>query len=243
MSGSRFFHGLTFRNRTYIDSSGNIRPPRSELMTREVVIPINYADGTAEVATNFKFPTTAVFLDAYVNIRTAEATGTTKTFKVGTATADSGTPNLFLDGVIASATGLVDYTNTNGVAITLGSSPATYTSPYGAYLTITGGTTTHINVTRGTTTTSDLFTTTPGTVYLSAGDSVNVTYSSVPTVTAFQSDPGPIIASVGGKRISWTPASNDWANFDGDLIVRYFVLGDLTQYQTSGEQPEQGVGN
>lgn len=135
----------------------------------------------------------------------------------------------------------MNYTNCGPVAITLPASPATYTTPYPAELAITGGTTTHINITRNGTTTADLATTTPYSISLMNGDSVNVTYSGTPTVNAFQAG-SPVITGVGAKRVSWTPASSDWANFDGDLIIQYAVMGDLTKSsENAGTSPEQGI--
>lgn len=245
MTGTRLYGGVGVRNRAYrppsTAASTALRPSRTELIYRDVVIPINFADGTSENPTNFKFPATAVAYEAYVNVRTAEATGTTKTLQVGTATADGGTPNILLDGLSVSSTGLLNYTSCGPVAITLGSSPATYTTPYPAEVTVTGGTTTHINITRNGVTTADLATTTPYSISLMNGDAVNVTYSVTPTVKAFQAG-GMTTVAVGGKRISWTPASSDWANFDGDLIVRYAVMGDLTKSsENAGTGPEQGI--
>lgn len=243
MSGSRFFHGAAFRNRAYLDTNSVIRQPRSELMLREVVLPINFADGTSEFPTNFKFPTNAIVFNTTVFVRTAEATGATKTLNVGTATADSGTPNVLLNGCDVSVTGMRGVENCQPIAITVGGSPFAYQAQGSQLVTVTGGTTTHMTLTRNGVTTADLATTTPFTIFLPDQDTLTVTYSVAPTMKAFPiPDPENYLLG-GGKRLSWTPGSNDWANFDGDLIVDYYVLGDLTQFQTSGEQPEQGVGN
>lgn len=241
MTGTRFRGGVAPGNRAYVSSTGVVNPTRTELMLRHVTVPINFANGTTEFATNFTFPATAVVFDTYVNVRTAEATGTTKTIQIGTATADSGVPNAFLDGLDVSATGMRTYINAGPVAITVGASPFAYTAVNPQVVTVTGGTTSAITLTRNGVTTANIGTTTPFHEYMSNGDVLNVTYSGAPTMKSFQSTFG-AHKSVGGKRLAWVPGSNDFANLDADVVVCYYCVGDLTQpSQSNGETPELGI--
>jgi hypothetical protein len=62
----------------------------------------------SEVDTAFDLPAKSILLDAYVDVTTAEATGTTKTLDVGLLSSESGgDADGFLDGVSVAATGLV----------------------------------------------------------------------------------------------------------------------------------------
>ena len=242
---SRFPGGLAVRNKKYIDTNTYVNggSPMTETVIREMVIPISYADATSEYATNFKFNTPTIVDDVYVRVRVAEATGGTKTIKVGTATADSGNPLIYINQASVASTGIL--TTTSGLPITL--TPAASTSPNVAptngLMTITGGTLTHITLTRGTTTTADLGTTGPANIYTSAGDAVNITYSVAPTGLLFFPEQGNLQHQPGAVRISWTPGSNDWAQFQGDIVVRYHFIADLTITPDDyAEIPEQGAG-
>jgi len=59
-----------------------------------------------ETESGFTLPDTAVVLDVFLNVTTAEATGTTKTIDVGTDSTDSGDADGYLKGINVSATGL-----------------------------------------------------------------------------------------------------------------------------------------
>lgn len=63
-------------------------------------------DGT-EQSTGFTLPDKCVVHAVYLDVTTAEATGTTKTITVGTDSTDSGDADGFLAGVSVAATGLV----------------------------------------------------------------------------------------------------------------------------------------
>jgi hypothetical protein len=235
-----FYKGHQDVNRAHYGTSANpstvALPARAALARREWSQPINFADGTAEVPEQFTFPATCIVTAASVYVRTAETTGTTKQINVGTATADSGTPNAFLNGIDVSTTGLKTASNGQPIAITVTASPFAYTAIGAQYVTITGGTTSAITLTRNGVTTANIGTTTPVSVYLGDGDIVTVTYSVAPTMKAFPSnDPEFLTTSVGGKRLSWTPASNNFATLDADILIEYLVLNDLTlpEYQNT----------
>ncbi len=241
---SRFPGGIGVANRKYYDTLNNVNgtSPSTETVLREMVIPISYLDGTAEVPTNFKFNTPVVVQSCYLRVRTAEATGTTKTIKIGTATADSGNPLVFINGASVASTGLV--TASAGQALTI--TPATTTNPTVSFMnglwTNTGGTVTHQTVTRGTSTTGDLATSGPLAVYLSTGDSVTLTYSGAPTCLFFP-EVDNLAFQPGAVRVSWTPGSTDWANFIGDIVIRYQFIADTTLTPDFfAEIAEQGAG-
>lgn len=61
----------------------------------------------AETSLGYDLPAGAVVTEAYVNVITAEATGANKTIDVGTATADSGDPDAFLDGTSVATLGVL----------------------------------------------------------------------------------------------------------------------------------------
>lgn len=63
--------------------------------------------GTTEAPLTFTLPARSIVTAVYLNVITAEATGTTKTLDIGTATADSGDPDGFLDGISVAATGVI----------------------------------------------------------------------------------------------------------------------------------------
>lgn len=245
MAGTRFWHGINGRARAYMPASTANSPYavaqaiRSEFMIREMVIPIKYTDGTAEFPTNFQFPANAIELNTRLYVRTAEAGGTTKQVSVGTATADGGTPTAFLNLADVSVTGIRWLSNTQPLAITVGASPYTYTSVGANLISVTGGTVSSIAIKRGGTTTT-VASATGGTYALVDGDQLIVTYSGLPTMIDLQTE-GDTVTNVGGKRVSWTPASNNFTTLDADVIIEYLAFGDLTQFQTSGEAPEQGT--
>lgn len=76
------------------------------------------ADGT-ETATGFTLPDKAIVRDVFLDVTTAEVTGTTKTITVGTDSSDSGDADGFLTGVSVGTTGLKKGTVADG-AVTLG---------------------------------------------------------------------------------------------------------------------------
>src|SRR5688572_17389996 len=72
-----------------------------------VKIPINSAPTGSEQDTGVDIPAKCLVLDAYVDARTAEATGATKTLDVGLLSSESGgDADGFLDGVSVAATGV-----------------------------------------------------------------------------------------------------------------------------------------
>lgn len=237
---TRFYSGVNGRTREYRDVSGNDRGCRSEYGMREMVIPIKFTDGTTEFPTNFQFPASSIEINTRLYVRTAEAGGTTKQVDVGTATADSGTPNSFLQKVDVSSTGTKWLSNCQPVSITVGGSPFTYTSIGATKVAITSGTVSAIALKRGGTSTT-IASATGLVVDLVDGDQLVVTYSVLPTMVQFGME-GDTITNVGGKRVSWTPASNNFTTLDADIIIEYLVFGDLTQFQTSGEANTQGMG-
>lgn len=231
MSATRFYKGLCVRERVYYDPNSKPVAPINEFVIRSVVIPLSYADGTTEFQTGFTFPATAVVVNAAVNVITAEATGTTKTLSVGTATADSGTPTLFLNGLNVASTGLKSSAACAPIAITPGVSPYAYTANGAQVVTVTGGTVSAITLTRGGVATASLGT--AGIFSLGDGDVLTVTYTVVPTMKSFPDSYPANIYGCGGKHISWTPGSANWANFTGQLLIDYIVLGDVTPGNTS----------
>jgi hypothetical protein len=76
--------------------------------------------GASEVDTGFDLPAHAIVLDCWVDIRTLEATGTTKTIDVGLLASETGgDADGLLDGVSTSSALSVQGTLTNGT-LTLG---------------------------------------------------------------------------------------------------------------------------
>jgi len=114
-------------------------PAGESVAERIKVIPITVVASTAEQDTGVDLPATAVVLDAYVQVLTAEATGTTKTVDVGTLSTESGgDADGFLDGIsVATPTGvkvpsLVAGAVTRGVLLketVTDSAAATHSSP------------------------------------------------------------------------------------------------------------------
>lgn len=113
---TRYSHGLSAANKGYVDPSAGVHVTRTVFNRRDIVIPLKYTDGTTAVTTNFTIPENCVVLPyPYVNIRTAETTGTTKTFTVGI----TGTAAAFINGLSAATAGLIQPVLANG-AVTLG---------------------------------------------------------------------------------------------------------------------------
>lgn len=86
------------------------------------------AGSSAEVDSGFDFPASAVIRDVYVEVTTAESTGSTKTLDVGLLSSESGgDADAFLDGVSVATAGIVqglftavDGTNQNYFTTTKG---------------------------------------------------------------------------------------------------------------------------
>lgn len=242
---SRFPGGVTVRNKKYFDTVNNINgaAPMTEYVEREMVIPILFSDGTAEYATNFKFNSPSVVREAYVRVRVAEAGGTTKTINVGTATADSGLPAAFLNQIDVSTTGLKGRAQGLPIAITPAASTVANVMPASGLLVITGGTLTHITVTRGSVTTADVGTVGPAAVYVSAGDTVKITYSVAPTGFQLFPQVGSDAIQTGAVRVSWTPGSADFTTLAADIVIKYGFIADLTVTPDDfNEIAEQGAG-
>lgn len=76
--------------------------------------------GDSEVDTGFDLPAKAVVLDCWVDVKTLEATGTTKTIDVGLLSSETGgDADGLLDGVSTASAFIVQGTLTNGT-LTLG---------------------------------------------------------------------------------------------------------------------------
>lgn len=102
MSATNFTKGVNAAPKTVGSVLVQTKP-----VIRQVSIPFNFSTGTTETDVGFELPTNAVVLpEVFVLVRTAEATGTTKTLDIGTLTADSGDPDGFADGVSVAATGM-----------------------------------------------------------------------------------------------------------------------------------------
>lgn len=118
MAATRFTHGLTARNYFYKNSAGQKITPGHELIMRQLVVPISFADGTTTVTTTITLPANTIIMPypTAINVLTAEATGATKTIQVGI----TGTAGAFVNGVSVASTGLIQPVLTFG-AVTLGS--------------------------------------------------------------------------------------------------------------------------
>lgn len=109
--------GITLRNRQYTDANDNTFVTRTALIRRDAVFKINFADGTGTVTTGIILPVGAIVTGyPVVNVRVAEATGTTKTITVGV----TGTAAGFINGLSVASTGILKPTQAFG-AVTLGS--------------------------------------------------------------------------------------------------------------------------
>lgn len=75
---------------------------------RAITIPITSAPtGSEQSSSDYVIPGNSVVIDAYVNVTTAEATGTTKTISVGTLSSESGgDADGFIAGASISSTGV-----------------------------------------------------------------------------------------------------------------------------------------
>lgn len=242
---SRFPGGVTVRNKKYFDTVNLINgaSPTTEYVEREMVIPILFSDATAEYNTNFKFNSPSVVREVYVRVKTAEATGATKTINVGTSTTDSGVPNCFLNQIDVSTTGLKGRAQGLPITLTPAASTVANVMPASGLLVITAGTITHITVTRGSTTTADVGTVGPAAIYVSAGDTVKMTYSVAPTGFQLFPQVGGDAIQPGAVRVSWTPGSNDFANLSADIVIKYGFIADLTVTPDDfTEIAEQGAG-
>ena len=69
-------------------------------------IRITAPEDNSETETGFALPVKAIIKNVWLNVVTAEATGTTKTIDVGTDSTDSGDADGFLEGVSVASTGL-----------------------------------------------------------------------------------------------------------------------------------------
>ena len=115
---SHYPAGLDVSNRGVWSSRlGLYQANRSALVRRDLVIPLNFADGTGTNTTKLTLPASSIVIpNPKIYVRTAEATGTTKTLEVGV----TGTAAGFINGLSAASTGMVAPTLTNA-AVTLGS--------------------------------------------------------------------------------------------------------------------------
>ena len=151
MGATNFPNGVSVAKRDESIGQANI-------VDRVKVIRINASDGTGENDTGWDLPSTAIVEDVLVNVKTAEATGTTKTIDVGLLSSEAGgDADGFLDGVDVSSTGLkgasLSVTEAAGVNETYISAVA---STYGVLLadlnyelgTDTAGDTGYINLNR-----------------------------------------------------------------------------------------------
>lgn len=101
MSATTFPNGLSFAKRSTGIGQLNV-------VQRVKAIRIGHADGTAETSTGFDLPSLCYVDDVFINVRTAEATGVTKTIDIGILTGDTDAdPNGFGVGLSVAATGLV----------------------------------------------------------------------------------------------------------------------------------------
>lgn len=76
-------------------------------------LPIESTPTGSAQDTGWDLPAKAAVLGVFVDVTTAEATGTTKTLDVGTAVGESGDPDGWLDGVSVAAEGVVKGTLLN----------------------------------------------------------------------------------------------------------------------------------
>ena len=136
----RFPNGLSVAAKGYNNPTNVYLASRVALGRRDIVIPLKYTDGTGTNTTNFKIPANCVIIpEPFLFIRTAEATGATKTLSVGI----TGTVGAFISGLSAATAGLVQPTLLDA-AVTLGSDlfvygGATSTAPTRqAYINATG---------------------------------------------------------------------------------------------------------
>ena len=81
-NGTNFPNGLSVVNKAYNAVTTVVRKTK--------VLPIGFADGTTENDTGFDLPANGLLQDIWVNVKTAEATGTTKSISVGLLSSESG---------------------------------------------------------------------------------------------------------------------------------------------------------
>ncbi len=144
-----------------------------ELVLKSFTIPVKFDDGGTENITLQVLPTKAIVDSVHLNVRTAEASGATKTLDVGTDSTSSGDADGYMNGVDVSTAGLKKATLLDG-SVTLGAL-----------------------------------------LFVEAGVGADV-------ANAPESD----VAS-GGKAISWTPGSADFAEFEGDILVKYWDVRSI----------------
>lgn len=82
-------------------------------------IEITAPSDNLETSTGFILPDKAIVKDIFLDVITAEVTGTTKTLNIGTDSTDSGDADGYLAGISVSTTGLKKGTVANG-AVTFG---------------------------------------------------------------------------------------------------------------------------
>lgn len=167
MSATNFTKGVNHANKLFNRDNVKTSP-----VFRTQVVPITAPADGSETATGFTLPTDAIVTNVWLRVRTAEATGTTKTIDVGTDSGDSGDADGFLDGVSVASTGLVKGTLATG-SETLGA-------------------------------------------LLTAESEAGTTDATVP-----ESD----IAS-GGKEMTYTAGSADFAELEADIIVEFYEIAD-----------------
>lgn len=107
-------------------------------LTKVLRVPITRVASGAEQDTGIDLPAGAVVLDVFVNVRTAEATGATRTFDLGLLSGESGgDADGFLDNISVTSTGrkvasLVSGSVTRGLLLretVTNSGAATHSSP------------------------------------------------------------------------------------------------------------------
>lgn len=114
---TRYPQGLAPDNKGYVDAKFNVHATRTVFNRRTLIVPLNFADGTTTVTTNLTLPVGIVVLPyPFVNVRTAEAVGGTKTLSVGV----TGTTGAFITGLSVASTGLKGTSLASGT-VTLGS--------------------------------------------------------------------------------------------------------------------------
>lgn len=128
MAATRFTHGLTARNYFYKNSAGQKITPGHELILRQLVIPISAADGTGTNTTTVTVPANTIIMPypIGINVLTAEATGGTKTIKVGVTS----TTGALINALSVATTGfkqpdLTFGTNTLGTKLQVASATGT----------------------------------------------------------------------------------------------------------------------
>lgn len=106
--GSNGIWGDTDNNLNFSsENSTNPASLQNYFVPKVVKIPLPRVASTSEQDTGFDLPANAVVLDAYVEVTTLEATGTTKTVDVGLLASESGgDADGFLDGVSVATAGV-----------------------------------------------------------------------------------------------------------------------------------------